>query len=118
MHDKMSAILIRHCQTVRLEAEAVDRSFEGLGEEPSDWDATKATFLLHRIKGSSGSLGFPLVSEAARVLEDRLSDVDFGEIDGPTLAEIARLQLHLQAQVDAMTPENSTLQNKFLRTSR
>lgn len=124
------ALVIRHIATLCTEASAVDHATATLREarfrapgRPADPGAasTREDGLaalaerVHKIKGSSGSLGFRQVSEAARLLEMDLRQIQ----TAPTLSatDTARLQDKSRALcrlVAELGPEDSTLYNRDL----
>jgi HPt (histidine-containing phosphotransfer) domain-containing protein len=61
--------------------------------------------LVHRLAGSGGAYGFPVVTERARAAEQL---IDRFEARRPADAELAELRTHIQAVADALDQARST----------
>lgn len=110
LEDEIRAVVARHCETLLRDLEEVAESIARLYKERSDASVDAAIRISHRIKGSSGSIGFPAVSQAAAALEEALR----AAASCPSLltseeAVIAMRFHELKRLVVVMAPENSTL---------
>ncbi len=90
MREQLRALITRHCTTLAHEYEAltaclvrldaVEREVDGSDGSSSDLRVLMAVRegfeLAHKIKGSSGSLGFAAISAAAGELENHLKAVE------------------------------------------
>lgn len=61
--------------------------------------------LVHRLAGSGGAYGFPVVTERARAAEQLIDRHGAARFAG---AEVAQLRAHLQALADALDQARST----------
>jgi HPt (histidine-containing phosphotransfer) domain-containing protein len=61
--------------------------------------------LVHRLAGSGGAYGFPVVTERARAAEQLLDRFDARQ---PADTELAELRAHIQAVADAFDQARST----------
>ncbi|CTQ50623.1 Hpt domain-containing protein [Jannaschia donghaensis] len=111
MREQIIALLERHCRTITQEAALIGQSIGKVTIGMEREDLEPSVRHVHKIKGSSGSLGFPSVSRAAQALEDRLRGI--GRVDGTALAQIEDMNARLQEAVCRITPETSTLHQKF-----
>lgn len=109
MRDKIIALLERHCGTIRSEADEIEACFQNFGPEPDDDQLQKTIYLVHKIKGSSGSLGFLPLSKVAHTLEYALRELDEKQSRDLALAEIHQLSVVLQDKILEMKPEASSL---------
>lgn len=112
---KMRALIETHCETMRHDAETMTDCLSNLDAARPDRAAILAEGVghAHKIKGSSGSIGFLEISAAAQTLEYHLRALERREI-APDPAEIARaveLGGDLTARIDDATPEQSSLYN-------
>ncbi|NVK33633.1 MAG: Hpt domain-containing protein [Rhodobacteraceae bacterium] len=113
MKNQIQNLIIKHCSTIAREAEAIRLCLDCF-----DQDVTSATDMLenaiqhaHKIKGSSGSLGFPDISAAAACLERQFRIVHLSE-EEMGLSERIQIQAYyaiLEQLVSNATPEASTL---------
>lgn len=108
---QLQSLIARHCETIAGEVETAARSVAALlaGGAP---DALRTAIeAAHKIVGSSGSIGFPEVSAAARELEVALKTLDPQTVS-PGRADatrIATLLSQLATVAKAMAPERSSL---------
>jgi HPt (histidine-containing phosphotransfer) domain-containing protein len=74
--NQLRAILERHCASLPGEIDSALAKFMEAVLVPARYGelAQEATQIVHRINGSSGSLGFSALSAAARLLEDALNE--------------------------------------------
>ena len=99
MRDKIIALLERHCGTIRAEAIEIDACFRSFGTVTQGDHIEKTIYLVHKIKGSSGSLGFLALSNAAHTLEYALRDLDEQPDRAQAFDKIAPLCTALQRVV-------------------
>ena len=104
MNEAVRALVVRHCETLRREAETIAAALA-----VAQPDRAAAFKLVHRIKGSSGSLGFPGISDLALRLEATLRACADRPPTPQEVATIDRLHGRLQADIAAIAPEQSTL---------
>jgi len=109
VRNELITLLEKHCSTVWLEAAEIETCFQGFAPNPDDSTLQKTIFLVHKIKGSSGALGFPGLSGAAHTLEYALRDLHAQEDNDLALVEIHKLSETLQSEVLRVTPEQSSL---------
>lgn len=113
MQEQMIALIERHCQTIKQEAVEIDRSLGRLGSSSKEENIDQARYLVHKIKGSSGTLGFLALSQSAQALEDALR-VEISALD---TAQIRNLNGVMQGQISGMAPQKSILFDRFSRVS-
>lgn len=109
MRNELIILLEKHCGTVRAEAAEIDICFDAFTPEPDEETLKRTIFLVHKIKGSSGALGFPDLSGAAHALEYALRNLHLQENLAGPLSDIHALSDTLQNRVLEMTPETSSL---------
>lgn len=107
MQDEIRALLKRHCTTLNHE---FDELCAALPPVPSPRaDLSQAIAVTHKIKGSSGSIGFADISASAAQLEQALKQA---ALTGRELGAVAMKNLaELEALVRGATPEMSRLYN-------
>lgn len=103
----------RHCVTLRQEAQAVSDAMTGAGrlEDISDRALLKAA--AHKLKGSSGSLGFLDVSQCAERLEHTVRDLENAQLDNRQVNEVVAAHDDLQSVIAEIAPEKSALYKRF-----
>jgi chemotaxis protein histidine kinase CheA len=115
MQDQLRALVTKHCETLAVELLEIETCLDGLGQPGvADADAIANGFAhAHKVKGSSGSLGFAEISTAAETLEHCLRDLaSNGAAIGPSEREqIFGHYDRLARLIDAIKPEQSTLFN-------
>jgi HPt (histidine-containing phosphotransfer) domain-containing protein len=108
-------LLVTHCASLKKELEAVDASLVEITDPVSmvaKPDLTQSVVLIHKIKGSSGSIGFMDISAAAKRLETALrSAQDHGTIDDETRWEIIESHATLSSLIATAQPQDSRLYN-------
>ncbi len=113
MQNELRALVVKHCQTLRKEAAAIAACIDLLEPEfCGDVEPiSKAIDLAHRVKGSSGSIGFRDISECARGLEFALRALFV--TPHATSAEAVRdarsAWKRLKRRIDSVSPEDSSL---------
>jgi chemotaxis protein histidine kinase CheA len=115
MQDQLRALVTKHCETLAAELLEIKTCLDGLGQpDVADADAIAKGFAhAHKVKGSSGSLGFAEISAAAETLEHCLRDLDRNSAGiGPSEREQIFGHYDLLARlIDAIRPEKSSLFN-------
>ena len=78
MQEQLRALIEKHCATLAEEARAVGACLERRDgpNAPLAEVVAEAVRLVHKIKGSSGSIGFKEVSAVAQSLERLLRSID------------------------------------------
>lgn len=116
MNTQIQELILKHCITLKNECKALGvavRRISGEGDFTFD-DLEEALQLAHRIKGSSGTIGYADISVAAEKLEFFLRDVAANEINLDAVGQdkTQAFFTEMEALVDMMTPEQSTLYNR------
>lgn len=122
--DELCALITRHCATLRQEAAAVGEALSGWGGDDGADGAergwlTAAIGSAHKIKGSSGSIGFMELSATATELETLLRDLSEQAVS-PTADDRSRadaLNERLTRQAAELRPEHSRLFDRRLGAS-
>lgn len=119
MNTQIQEVILKHCLTLKNECKAlgvVVRRISGEGNIVLD-DLAEALQLAHRIKGSSGTIGYADISIAAEKLEFFLRDVAANKINLDTAGQdnILAFFAEMEILVDMMTPEQSTLYNRSFK---
>lgn len=121
MQDELRKLITRHCETLVTELTEVGLCLKKLNDAGGFEDEILAEGLetTHKIKGSSGTIGFPDISAAAKALEARLKEARAAAapLSKQDWAEIAPLYKELHRLVHTATPEASTLYNVQLPNS-
>lgn len=112
MRDEIINLVERHCETMRQEAADIAAL---IGNEtcPSGDSHTKALAIAHKLKGSSGTIGFTEISHTAQTLEDALRDVVAGEPTPKGLAAVIAANDALQQIIAETDVQDSTLYQRF-----
>lgn len=112
MQEELRALIARHCRTLEQEMKDVRACLAPMDDPkaPLEPILREGIELTHKIKGSSGSIGFAEISAAAERLEHYLREL------GPALKEVeceqAKQHLgELERLVATARPEASTLYN-------
>ncbi len=111
--NQLRAILERHCTSLPGEIDSALAKFMEAVLVPARYGelAHEASQIVHRINGSSGSLGFGALSSAARLLEDALNE-SLLSATAPGEAEIRTLHgllSDMQKIGEQTRPEDSRL---------
>ena len=114
MQAEVRKLLVKHCATLQTEIEEISTILSGIdqGAGPGQEGPLLAAGIarVHKIKGSSGSIGFMKVSAAARELEMTLRTVAEGRIPGTTArSAVARNHAVLAELIADVRPEDSRL---------
>jgi HPt (histidine-containing phosphotransfer) domain-containing protein len=114
IRDELTAVLVRHrgWLAVRIEQIAACIDASTARSQAADHRLAHALELVHQIKGTSGSVGFVEVSQAAEALESHLKSMAAEPDAGPADEAVARawdLLAALQARADSARPDRSKL---------
>ncbi len=114
MQDQLHALISSHCNWVRAQVSLIDEELASvIASQSSHWHQSVLTAreLTHQITGTSGTMGFPAVSDAALALEDRLTDLGKGPTapDQATCDQLATLFGQLQELANTTSLESSHL---------
>ncbi len=114
MQNELRALVQRHCLTLAEELDTVRQCLTRL-DDPRYADAEVLEDSIahaHRIKGSSGSLGFADISTAAALLETHLKALAaLPAVSRESREEISAYLHRLSHLVETATPQNSSLYN-------
>lgn len=109
----LKKLVEKHCRTLNDEVSDVSRCLEQLQPDALNEDETAALLqsIVHRMKGSSGTLGFMEISAAAKSLEQgvmalRSSDTT---VTAPDILRLRSMGTTLQGLIRAVRPEDSTI---------
>lgn len=114
MQDQLHALIASHCSWVRAQMSLIEEELASvITGQSSHWHQSVLTAreLTHQITGTSGTMGFPAVSDAALALEDHLTDLGNG-LTAPDRAirnELATLFGQLQELANTTSLESSHL---------
>ncbi|MEM8836701.1 MAG: Hpt domain-containing protein [Pseudomonadota bacterium] len=104
--------------TLRQEGAMVSQHLAELNMGGGDWQQalTDALELAHKIKGSSGTIGYTMISKVAEALEFHLRDLDEEDAYPEEAARERANSLfsELNALLSDMKPEQSSLFNRTL----
>lgn len=111
--DQLQSLLTRHCTSLNDEINSIGASLSrAMLVGGAYGERMKATAeMVHKITGSSGSLGFHELSTAARALEDALDELARSATD-PGEEDLRALHSHfsqMQKIVEVIEPEDSKL---------
>lgn len=112
LQTELREIIVKHCSTLREEAAAITESLDGMSVETADRPALlgEAIFRAHKIKGSSGTIGFGEVSERAKTLEMLLRAIEgSGSIPEGEISAARALSGSLNVMVADLKATDSTL---------
>ena len=113
MQTKVRQLLVKHCATLKLEIEEIGAIVTGLGTSADP--RSKGRLLddgisrAHKMKGSSGSIGFAKVSAAARQLEIDFRAANLPQAQSVTGQKIAESYSALAELISTVKPEDSRL---------
>lgn len=105
--DEIRQLITSHISTLHNEAREVSNGFRAT---PPDVGVLAGA--THKIKGSSGTIGFIRVSEVATKMNNILRNLDPGTQHIP--ASCQKLLVEFEAAVSRMRPEDSTLWAQFM----
>ena len=121
MLEELRALVRRHCTTLAVEAEAVGAClarFTDPDQKESDICA-EGIELTHKIKGSSGSIGFQNISEASKRLEHCFRSLSEAEmpLSQTQKDEAVTFYGELEQLIRTISPEDSSLYNASIPTA-
>ncbi len=113
MRERILELVTRHCATLRQEGADIDAFLRAAGPAPDGDARAGIVATAHKLKGSSGSIGFMRVSALAGDIESLLRDAGDRPLGHPVSQRLAVLHTELQSNIDAISPEQSTLLARF-----
>jgi HPt (histidine-containing phosphotransfer) domain-containing protein len=115
IQEQLRALLTRHCASINADVDMIARSLSQVLNPNANQSASirKALEVVHQIKGTSGSMGYPALSAAAERLEGCLKGVEpqAGQISEGDLQPVMIYLRALEQQAQRTTPEVSPLYN-------
>lgn len=115
MQEKLRALIKRHCVWLHDTMPALRHNLSPLiSQGDANNDAVRAAKVIsHQIKGSSGSVGFREISDAATLLDGHIGQLMQAEITASSQdrQHLDSLCTDLQNIVSLVTPETSALYN-------
>nr|WP_306268768.1 Hpt domain-containing protein [Pararhizobium sp. IMCC3301] len=113
MQDKLRVLIEKHCATLKADAVALNTALVRMTERSDDSAAglSDALFVAHRLKGSSGTIGFVQVSDLAHRLEQVLIDLEDSQRppDERQCEVVLALNETLQRSVETISVDQSAL---------
>ncbi len=118
MEEQLRELIIKHCKTLEVELEAIRQCVKRLDDHaiPAIDTIKEGIEVTHKIKGSSGSIGFADISAASEILEHyfRSFPENIKTLDDKARQKLAHHFQTLEQLVTTITPENSSLFNVSL----
>ncbi len=115
MQEQLRELITRHCTTLANELAAMDACFANINQPNAEHAAAVKEGIehAHKIKGSSGSIGFPEISAAAASLEFCFRDIaEHNAVVSPSQKEkLAGCYSDLARLIGSVKPQQSTLYN-------
>ncbi len=114
VQDKLRSLIKVHCVTIKDSVSELEAGLASL-HEPSDRQSEfiieDARSLTHQLKGSSGSIGFGNVSNAAAILDDYLKTISGPDrrLNTSELQRIFHMLDTLRRETESISPERSSL---------
>lgn len=102
------ALVVRHCETIKQEAAEVARAMESAASGVAG-SRSSLVARMHKLKGSSGSIGFMEISGLSGEIEAVLREAGERPLTEPERREIDAKHAALQARVARIEPSQSTL---------
>ncbi|PZX16930.1 Hpt domain-containing protein [Palleronia aestuarii] len=112
MREKILALVTRHCTTLKNEAAAIEEAMLGAGPDLANGHRDLIG-RMHKLKGSSGSIGFHRISELCGDIEERLRSCADRPPSETDLDAIHSRHLELQRRIAEVSPEQSSLFARF-----
>ena len=113
MQTEVRQLLVRHCATLRQEIEEIGAIVAGLGSGTNGGSQgqllSDGISRAHKMKGSSGSIGFAKVSAAARQLEADFRAANVPMAPAGANERIAQSHAALAELISTVSPEESRL---------
>ncbi|WGH78439.1 Hpt domain-containing protein [Jannaschia ovalis] len=116
MNRQIIELVERHCDTLRVEFAAVEDAFAELGRGAETGALDRLVAATHKIKGSSGTLGFAEISARAARYEHALRDAVAAAPFGSDPHAFRALHDGLARAVAEIHPAQSTLHARFSQT--
>lgn len=112
--DKLRSLIKVHCVTIKDSVSELEASLSGLygqADRQSEFIIEEARGLTHQLKGSSGSIGFRDVSNAAAILDDYLKSISGMDrkLNDSELQRIFHMLGKLKRVTATISPEHSSL---------
>lgn len=114
MQEKLRALVIRHCETLKVEADAITRALSAAGPDLAG-DRHAILAAAHKLKGSSGSLGFSKVSADAQNLETVLRSAVERPLTESERDDVIASAAVLQERITHIVPEQSSLFSRVIQ---
>nr|WP_321462122.1 Hpt domain-containing protein [uncultured Cohaesibacter sp.] len=114
MIDQLRSLVARHCESLKRDMAGLEKDIDAIGSEPelSAAQIECAIAKTHKVKGSSGTIGFQDVSESAAALEQALKGLlplSAALPDEERLGQISDTFARLADLVASLKPEQSRL---------
>ena len=118
MQEQLRELITKHCATLEVELEAVRLCVKRLENHavPAGQTIQEGIEVTHKIKGSSGSIGFADISAASETLEHYFRSLpeNIETLDDEACQKLAVHFQTLEQLVTTIKPENSSLFNVSL----
>ena len=114
MREKVLELVERHCATLRFEADALSDAFRRVETSRDPQALTALIAAAHKLKGSSGSIGFKQISDQAQIIEHLAKDSEKRQLSSPEMDQWHKGQAELQSLIAKITPHQSSLYTRFL----
>ena len=115
MQEQLRELITKHCTTLANELAAMDACFKNISQPGAECiDAVKEGIEhAHKIKGSSGSIGFPEISAAAASLEFCFRDIAASNaaVSPAQQEKLVGCYGDLARLIGSVKPQQSTLYN-------
>ncbi len=114
VQDKLRSLIKVHCVTIKGSVSELEAGLAGLygqANRQSEVIIEEARSLTHQLKGSSGSIGFRDVSNAAAILDDYLKSISGMDrrLNDSELQQAFHMLDKLKRETAAISPEHSSL---------
>ena len=115
IQEQLRTLLTRHCASINADVDMIARSLSEVLNPNANQAASirNALEVVHQIKGTSGSMGYPALSAAAERLEGCLKGLEpqAGQISEGEFQSVMTCLRALEQQAQRTTPEVSPLYN-------
>lgn len=113
MNDEIVALVRHHCTTMQIEFAELDALFNWLDGSVVSEGLGPVTALVHKLKGSTGTLGFETIARHAQSYEHALRSIGARHPAPDELSALRDLHNAMKVEVAAVSPEHSTLYQRF-----
>ena len=113
MSQEIMNLIRRHCATLKEEFAEADAKFRALSAGGSQAEIDAVTAQAHKIKGSSGTLGFGAISRRAEEYEHALRCASAGHLTVQQKASLGQMHDSLGRTIADIAPEQSALYQRF-----